>query len=122
MAQEQIGSAIPHLVVRINEKCVATKTCNKCFWYKKDDRHRCKEFFNKYVCKAHKTNVRICKCKIQNPTPVVNNVSVNKTVLGCAGFNTEKIKVYFGDKSMKVLVKYDSYSSHSSISADVVKN
>ena len=48
-------------------------------------------------------------------------MSVNKTVFGRVGFNTERVNVYFGDKSMEVLVTYDSYASHSSISAEVVK-
>ena len=110
---------------------MATKTCTKCLKNRSEDSHQCHEIALKWnpTCNTHKICTKICKCKVQPPqntppsphTQVTNNVCINKSVLGRVGFNTERITVYSGDRSMEVLVTYDSYASHSSISPEVVR-
>ena len=115
-------------IKKIKEKCIATKTCTRCLRYKHDDKHQCGETALKYntTCNTHKVCTKICKCVVQPPqnnppTQVTNNVNINKSVLGCVGFNTERITVYSGNRSRQVLVTYDSYASHSSITPELVR-
>ena len=70
----------------------------------------------KYFCNEHSVTRALCQC----PKPVImNNVTDNRSVLGQVGFNSEIITIKSQHTSKRVLVTFDSYASHSSISADL---
>ena len=99
------------------DMCKKQGVCEKCLWKKmKNGPQKCPEKNRKQYCNKHDVSRSLCQCPQPN---IMNNATVNKSVLGQVGFNSEIITIRSQHKSKKVLVTFDSYASHSSISPEL---
>ena len=79
------------------------KVCEMWLWKKKDEHHICPEKNRRYFCNKHSVARALCQCPKPN---IMNNMTVNKSVLGQVGFNSEIIKVRSQHSSESVLVTF----------------
>ena len=115
------------------------KGCIKCFEPFQPGRHECRDFYKKYICKVHKVNHALCKCRgnkpdlgalvvdgnteEKEPTTVQNRATINNSFIGAVGFEIEIL--YFLSKRkdlIRVLVAYDNYCSHTSMDRELAED
>ena len=97
--------------------CKKKKVCRYCLGLQNNDgSHKCPPHLKRYYCNKHEVSRNLCKCTRFN---VMNNATVNKCVLGQIGFQSEIITVRSQNKSKRVIVTFDCFALHSSMSSEL---